>query len=190
LVRVQAKDQEAWERFVHLYGPLVYRWCRGSGLQEADAADVGQDVFRKVAEAIPGFHHDQSGDSLRGWLRSITRSRILDFLRRKGHEPNAKGGTSMQVRLNLFPADAESEASNDGSVDDEADRLLLFRRAVDFVLEPCKEETRQAFVKVVIEGRHPADVAAELGLTPNAVYVAKSRILRKIREEFAHIIDV
>jgi RNA polymerase sigma-70 factor (ECF subfamily) len=188
LVRVQAKDQEAWERFVHLYGPLVYRWCRGFGLQEADAADVGQDVFRKVAESIQGFHHDQSGDSLRGWLRSITRTRALDFLRRKAQEPNAVGGTSMQGRMGLFPADADSV--DDGSVDDEGDRLLLFRRAVDFVLEPCKEETRQAFFKVVIEGRHPADVAEELGLTPNAVYVAKSRILRKIREEFAHIIDV
>src|SRR4051812_26178360 len=83
LIRVKAKDQEAWRRLVHLYSPLVHRWCRRCGLQEADTADVAQDVFRTVAESIDGFHHDQSGDSFRGWLRAVTRTRLLDFLRRK-----------------------------------------------------------------------------------------------------------
>jgi hypothetical protein len=60
LLLIKAKDQEGWRRFVHLYGPLVYGWCRRFGLQEADAADVGQDVFRKAIQSIDGFHHDRN----------------------------------------------------------------------------------------------------------------------------------
>jgi RNA polymerase sigma-70 factor (ECF subfamily) len=68
LIRVKAKDQEAWRRFVHLYGPMLSRWCKQFRLQDADADDVGQDVLRTVAESIGGFHYDQNGDSFRGWL--------------------------------------------------------------------------------------------------------------------------
>ena len=99
LIRVKAKDEEAWRRLVHLYSPLVHHWCHRSGLQEADTADVAQDVFRTVAELIDGFHHDRSGDSFRGWLRTVTRSRLLDFLRRKARATDGVGGSEAQARL-------------------------------------------------------------------------------------------
>lgn len=183
LVRVKLKDEDAWRRLVHLYGPLVYSWCRRSGLQEADAADVGQDVFRTVAESIERFRHDREGDSFRGWLRTITRTRMLDFLRRKARLVETLGGSAAHAELRELPAcDADSGASNDD------ERLLLLRRAVDVVLGNCKEETRQAFLRVVVAGHHPADVAADLGMTSNAVYVAKSHILRRIRAEFAGLV--
>jgi RNA polymerase sigma-70 factor, ECF subfamily len=185
LVLIKSKDQEAWRRFVHLYGPLVYGWCRRFGLQEADAADVGQDVFRKVAESIEGFHHDRKGDSFRGWLRSITRSRVFDFLRQRAREAHGVGGSDAQSRLLEFPC---SEDESGSSVED--DKLTLVRRAVELVLESCKEETRQAFLRIVVAGHDPADVAAELGMTANAVYVAKSRILRRLREEFSQLVDL
>jgi RNA polymerase sigma-70 factor (ECF subfamily) len=185
LVRVKARDQEAWRRFVELYGPLVCRWCRRFGLREEDAADVGQDVFRTVAEAVGDFHHDQKGDSFRGWLCTITRSRALDFLRRKAREADGVGGSAALDRLHELP----DEPADSGS-EDEEDKLFLVRRAADLVLERCSEETRQAFLRVVIGEEDPADVARDLGITPNAVYLAKSRTLRKLREEFAELVDL
>jgi RNA polymerase sigma-70 factor (ECF subfamily) len=185
LIRVKAKDQEAWRRLVHLYSPLVHHWCQRSGLQEADTADVTQDVFRTVAESIDGFHHDQSGDSFRGWLRTVTRSRILDFLRRKARWTEGIGGSDAQIRWLEFPDDPE-----DASSSDEDERAILVRQVVDMVLGHCKEENRQAFLRVVVGGQHPVDVARDLGMTSNAVYLAKSHILRRIREEFAALVDV
>lgn len=98
---------------------------------------------------------------------------------------DAVGGSDAQARLRELP-----DYEEDSAVSDEDERLLLFRRAVDLVLGNCKEETRQAFLRVVVAGHHPADVAADLGMTSNAVYVAKSHILRRIREEFAGLVDV
>jgi RNA polymerase sigma-70 factor, ECF subfamily len=184
LILVKAKDQEAWQRFVHLYGPLVYRWCQRFGLQDADAADVGQDVFRTVAESIDGFHHDQKGDSLRGWLWTITHTRILDLMRRKDRAAKPVGGSEAQARLLEVP-----DYHTDSGATEE-DEHILVRRAVDMVLDDCKEETRQAFLRVVIAGQRPADVARDLGMTANAVYLAKSHILRRIREEFAQLVDI
>jgi RNA polymerase sigma-70 factor (ECF subfamily) len=185
LVRVKAKDQEAWRRFVDLYGPLVFSWCRRFGLQEADAEDVRQDVFRTVAESIAGYHHGDRGDSFRGWLRTITRSRALDFLRRKSREARAIGGSDAQAGWLELP-----DVQADPGSSDEDDRLLLVRRAVDLILESCKAENRQAFLRVVIAGEHPADVAQDLGMTVNAIYVAKSHLLRRIREEFAEFVEI
>src|SRR5262249_2315434 len=78
LARVRAHDETAWGRLVSLYGPLVYGWCLRAGLQAADAADVGQEVFAAVARNIPSFRRDRPGDSFRGWLYVITRSKISD----------------------------------------------------------------------------------------------------------------
>jgi len=185
LIRVKANDQHAWDRFVELYSPLVHRWCRRFGLQEADVDDVRQDVFRTVAESISSYHHEQKGGSFRGWLRTITRTRVLDFFRRKARGAQAVGGSDAQAGwLELPDVDADPGSS------DEDDKLLLVRRAVDLILDSCKEQNRQAFLRVVIAGEHPADVAQDLGMTVNAVYVAKSHLLRRIRQEFAEFVEV
>jgi RNA polymerase sigma-70 factor (ECF subfamily) len=185
LVRMKAKDPEAWRRFVHLYGPLVYHWCRRFGLQETEAADVGQDVFRTVSESIGGFRHGGKGDSFRGWLRTVTRTRAIDYHRRQAKEANAVGGSEAQIMLQQVP-----EALLDPDTSDEDERQILVRRVSDLVLETCKPENRQAFLRVVVAGEQPADVAADLGITVNAVYLAKSHILRRIREEIAQLVDV
>jgi RNA polymerase sigma-70 factor (ECF subfamily) len=184
LVRIKARDQEAWKRFVRLYGPLVYVWCLRSGLQEADADDVGQDVFRTVSEAIDGFDPEQDGASFRAWLRTVTRSRVADFYRRKAREAVAEGGSEAQRRWLDVP-----QAPDDSGSDDEGDQRVLARRAIDLVLESCKDKTRQAFLRVVIAREAPAEVARDLEMTVNAIYLAKSHILRKFREEFAGLVD-
>ena len=185
IVRLKAKDQEAWRRFVQLYGPLVYHWCCRFGLQEAEAADVGQEVFRTVSSSIDGFHLEEKGDSFRGWLRTVTRTRTIDFLRRKAKEPEAFGGSDARAMLQELP-----ETFTEYSSSPEDEQRILVRQVSDMVLENCKAESRQAFLRVVVAGEPPSSVAADLGMTVNAVYLAKSHILRRIREELALLVNV
>jgi RNA polymerase sigma-70 factor (ECF subfamily) len=181
--RVKAFDQAAWERLVELYSPLVYAWCRRAGLQEADALDVGQEVFRAVAGAIVHFHRDQPGDSFRRWLRTITRNKIHDFFRsQNAGERGADGGEEVVMDMDAVLPDTDSESLA-------AETLILYRRAVELIRGEFSEQHFQAFWQVVVEERSPTDVAAELGMTVNAVYSAKSRILRRLREEFAGLLD-
>ena len=184
LVRVKARDQAAWGRLVQLYTPLVLNWCRRHGLQKADAADVSQEVFRTLAASIADYQHDRHGDSFRGWLFMVTRSRMIDFQRREARAPVGQGGSTAQA---LIAGVAESP--DESSVTDDQDNLILVRRAIDLVLEKSKEKNRQAFLRVVVSGDHPADVANDLGMSVNAVYLAKSHILRRLRDEFGDLID-
>jgi RNA polymerase sigma-70 factor (ECF subfamily) len=185
LDRARAWDQAAWQRLVHIYSPLVYRWCRHSGLQEADAADVGQEVFQAVARALADFRHDGPGASFRGWLRTITLNKVRDFARRGRAEVPGTGGSDAQ-RLLLRVGEESSDESDPVRNEEE---MEIYRRAVEVILAEFEERTRQAFWRVVIDQRPAADVAQELNLTTNAVYLAKSRVLRRIREEFAGIVD-
>lgn len=95
LSRARANDREAWERVVYLYSPLVHGWCRRFGLQDADTLDVGQDVLRSVFLHLDSFRKDRPGDSFRKWLKTMTRNRVLDFLRRAGRTPAARGGSDV-----------------------------------------------------------------------------------------------
>jgi RNA polymerase sigma-70 factor (ECF subfamily) len=186
LERVRSKDQTAWDRLVKLYSPLIYLWCRRASLQEADAADVGQEVFRAVARNILNLEHGQPGDSFRGWLRTITRNKILDRVRGSHGGVVGSGGDEGQDLLLRVPA----EASDSGSSEDSLESKVLFQRAVALVRTDFGENTWQVFQKVTLEGQRPADVAQELGLTLNAVYLAKSRVLRRLREEFDGLVDI
>ena len=185
LVRARALDPAAWVRLVDLYAPLVYRWGRQAGLQDSDAADIGQDVFRAVARALPTFRNDRPGDTFRGWLRTITRNKVRDFAR-KADAGRGVGGSNAQAVLHEIP-DPAGAGDAPGDADEE---LLLLRRAVEMVLADLKEENRQAFLRVVMDDQDPADVARDLGMTVNAVYLAKSRILRRLREEFADLLPL
>lgn len=187
LVRIKGQDSDAWNRFVGLYSPLVFHWCRRAGLQDADAADVGQEVFRTVAGSIGGFEHGRGGGAFRGWLWTVTRSRILDFRRREERSISGVGGSDAHKKLAEVP-DPLLESDDDPT--SEEDKLHIVRRAVELVLDDCKQETREAFLRVVVEGRQPKDVARELELSVNAVYLAKSHILRRIREELEEIVEL
>src|SRR5947209_20458017 len=91
LDRVKAGDADAWDRLVNLYAPLVYHWCRLSQIQTADAADVLQEVFLSVARNVASFRKQRTEDTFRGWLRTITRNKIIDHYRRLGREPEGEG---------------------------------------------------------------------------------------------------
>jgi RNA polymerase sigma-70 factor (ECF subfamily) len=177
---VKALDPLAWRRLTTLYGPLVYGWARRAGLRGEDAADVTQEVFRAVAARAPHLRHDRPGDTFRGWLWTVTRNKIRDFFRGRAGDPSAVGGTDAQNLLLLVAEDDDGSTSGPPPGSEG-----VLRRAVELVRAEFEDRSWQAFWGVTVDGRPAADVARDLGITPNAVYVARSRILRRLRELLA-----
>ena len=180
LDRVKADDESAWEALLGLYGPLVYRWLRRWDLQEHEAADIFQEIFGALAKHIGGFRKQNKGDTFRGWLHRITDNKVRDHLRKLGREPGGEGGTEAQMRLASLPEVLPPEG-DDSSADHEDAGLL--RAAVDLIRGEFEARTWQAFWLTAVEARSPAEVAAELGMSAGAVRVAKSRVLKRLREE-------
>lgn len=180
LARVRKSDQQAWVRLVQLYGPLVYQWCVRAGLTPVDAADVGQEVFTRVWSAIGSFRRAHPGDSFRAWLRVITKRQMLDFWRRRRSEPHPVSAEADAL------ANLQVEEANDENADELAqDRQLLYLRAIELLRSDFEPATVEAFWRVTVDGQHVRDVAVQLGITPNAVYIAKSRVLTRLRSELA-----
>jgi RNA polymerase sigma-70 factor (ECF subfamily) len=182
LVRLRERDPEAWQRLTHLFGPVAYQWCRRAGLRPADAADVTQEIFRGVASGLARFHRDRPGDTFRGWLATIANNRLRDFYRRESRRPAGQGGTGFQLLLQNLP---DPTASDDGESASAAGPELrgVVRRALDLVRVEFEDATWAAFWRTAVDEAAPADVAAELGVSLNAVYKAKSRVLRRLRDE-------
>ena len=186
LGRIKNKDPDGWERFVHLYSPLIFRWCRQSGLSETDAADVGQEVFQAVLRGIANFRRERPGDTFRGWLRTIVQNKLRDRKRQLIPGGIGVGGEAETLTYLNAAAPADLPELDDSALDDE---LMLMRRAVDMVLVDYDDNTRQAFLRVVAGEEEPAAVAVALGMTVNMIYLAKSRIKRQIREEFEGLLE-
>jgi RNA polymerase sigma-70 factor (ECF subfamily) len=185
LQRVQARQPAAWERLVDLYAPLVLHWCRRGGLNGQDADDVFQEVFRSVAEHVGDFRRDRPGDSFRGWLRTITRNKVLDHFRRQQRQPAAAGGSDMRRQLLEVPDPLSGDP-------DPAENDLLTRQlhqALESIRPEVEEKTWLAFWDVQIDGREPREVAAALGMTPAAVRKARYRVLQRLREELGDLLD-
>jgi RNA polymerase sigma-70 factor, ECF subfamily len=176
---VKARDSGAWQRLTAIYGPLVYSWTRQAGLSTQDAADVVQEVFLAMVTAIEGFHREQPGDSFRGWLWRVTRNKLRDQWRRGAIHPQGAGGSDALERFQQLAADEDASGSTPAVP---GERAGLMRRALDQVRAEFEDRTWQAFWRVAVDGRRAADVAAELKISANAVYVARSRILRRLRD--------
>jgi RNA polymerase sigma-70 factor (ECF subfamily) len=143
-------------------------------------ADVLQEVFRAVATHIASFRKDQEGDTFRGWLRTIAHSKVCDHFRRANREPDGAGGTDAQIQFSRLPADSAPDEDDSGV--EHANRALV-GRAVELVRGQFEERTWRAFWLTAVEDRIPKDVAIELGMSPGAVRVAKSRVLHRLRQE-------
>jgi RNA polymerase sigma-70 factor (ECF subfamily) len=186
LNRVRQMQPDAWSRLVEVFGPIVYRWCRQSGLSGHDASDVVQEVFASVSRGIGNFHRSQADQSFRNWLATITRNRVRDFHRRSAKQPHAAGGTEAHVEFQNL---ADPIQSNDldatiSSADLEGE---ISRRVLDLVRSEFEERSWLAFHKTAVMGKLPIDVAKELGISVAAVYQAKSRVLRRLRQLLADL---
>ena len=184
LDRARTKDQQAWTQLTDLYRPIVLFWCRRAHCPAGDVEDVTQEIFAGVAAALAGFRRDRPGDSFRGWLRGITRNQILLYFRRNQGRPQPVGGSDAQGRLQDLP-----DPLPDPDEDEAQEVSELYRRAVEQVRGEFEPHTWQIFWRTVIEGRLPAALAEELGITPAAVRQAKSRVLRRLKQEMGALIE-
>ncbi|MBI1915449.1 MAG: sigma-70 family RNA polymerase sigma factor [Planctomycetes bacterium] len=175
---LSVQQPEAWQRLVQVYGPLIYTWCRQRGLQAVDAEDVVQEVFRVVLTRIAAFRKESAADTFRGWLWTITRNKLGDYWRRCTAQPQAAGGSAFREQVEQVP-DTESAEPGESAA---AETAGVYRRALALIQSEFEEKTWQAFWRVVCENQRPAEVAKELQLSLNAVYLAKSRVLRALRE--------
>ncbi len=179
LARIRdGRDEEAWREFLHLYGPVVYGFARNRGLQDADAADLMQEVLRSVARNANKMEYDPKRGTFRGWLYTVTRNKVYNFLNGQRHRPKAVGDSAAQDRLESIP-------DRNGEPDDwELEyRRQLSAKAMDRVKGEFQDTTWKAFWGTAVEGRSPQEVGSELKMSTGAVYVAKSRVIARLRDE-------
>jgi RNA polymerase sigma-70 factor (ECF subfamily) len=186
LERLRSNDSEAWRVMVRLYTPLVSHWAKRGGIRGADVEDVTQEVLQAAATHLHNFRRDRPGYSFRGWLRGITRNMVLQHFRRSGRNPHGSGGTDALVQLQAVE-DSTVPAEEEDDPAEELDGLR--RRALELVRSEFEERTWRSFWMTVVEGRSPADIAAEMGVSPTAIRMAKSRVLRRLKETFGDLIQ-
>jgi RNA polymerase sigma-70 factor, ECF subfamily len=179
-----APDEAAWQRLDGLYRPLIRRWLlRDPSLRE-EVEDVVQEVMGVLVRALPSFQRQRSG-SFRRWLRTITAHRLGAFYRSRKNRPVALGAPLEESPLEQL-ADPGSELSRQW--DREHDRYVLYR-LMELIAPLFEPTTLAAFRRVALEGVTPAQAAEELGLSFNAVLIAKSRVLSRLRQEAEGLID-
>jgi len=180
LVRIRdGGDVAAWQEFVRLYAPIVYGFARKRGLQDADAADLMQEVLRTLSTAAGRLEYDSARGTFRGWLFTVTRNKIFNFLEGRSRRVQGTGDSRTQRRL-----EEQADANGDLSADWEADyQRTLAAQAMEHVKSEFQKATWNAFLQTAVDGLPPAQVAANVGLSVGAVYVAKSRVIARLRQE-------
>jgi RNA polymerase sigma-70 factor (ECF subfamily) len=177
-------DAGDWRRLVELYTPVLHGWLRRHALQAFDLDDLTQEILGVVVRELPEFRHNGRAGAFRAWLRSVAVHFLRRFWRAQRYQPAAHGGDFEEYLSQL-----EDPASGlSAEWDREHDHRLL-RRLMDLIEPDFQPKTWRAFRLVVLEARPAADVAAELGLSVNAVLIAKSRVLQRLRREAAGFVD-
>jgi RNA polymerase sigma-70 factor (ECF subfamily) len=178
LLRIRdPKDRLAWREFVGVYAPLIHAYGRRRGLQDSDAADLTQEVLYRVARASSAFEYDPARGSFRGWLLAVTRNELRKMAARHARQASGAGDTDI-LRLLEQQADASDEDGWEREY-----RWNLFQWAANKVRVEFREPTWQAFWRTAVLAAGIDQVARDLGLSPGAVYVARSRVTARIRQE-------
>ncbi len=186
LIRAQRGDEASWKDLADLYRPFFVSWLSQQNLPERDRDDLTQEILVSVVQYLPSFRHSGRPGAFRSWLRTIATNRLRDYWRAREPRAPVSGGSEVAEVLNQV-ADPNSSAP-DRQWDDEHDRYIL-RCLLDLVEQEFEPTTFRAFRRLALDDATGAEVAAELGLSVGAVYVAKSRVLQRIREEAAGLID-
>ena len=171
----ETENREAWEEFASIYAPLIYGFCHKRGMQRADAADVAQDVLRDVARSINRFEYDPERSSFRNWLFTLVRNRANKWVRKQARQPVGMGRTTIQ-RL------AEDQSENEIEREWELEyRETTLHWAARLIRSEFKPATWDAFWRSVALQEPISNVAADLGLSVGAVYIARSRVAASLK---------
>jgi RNA polymerase sigma-70 factor (ECF subfamily) len=166
-----SSDGDCWQRFVQLYTPVLGTWAERLGLSSTDAQDLVQDVFALLVRKIGLYRREEQG-RFRDWLRTVLTNRYRERGRKRAPELAA-----------LNPVDDKAEDPAEAFWEEEYQRLVV-ARALEFLRDRFEERVWRAFWLTTVEGRSTTDAADELGMSAGAVYVARSRVLTKLRREF------
>ena len=172
-----AADVSAWDEFVQIYAPLIYSVARRKGLQPADADDIVQEVLSAVARSVDDWLQKTTRGRFREWLFTIARNTAVNFLTRRKHKPLGHGGSDAASLLLNVQSQDELSAEFDRQYQRE-----IFRWASLKVKDAVTENTWKAFWQTTMEDRSVTDVAIDLQMTPGSIYIAKSRVMAKLRE--------
>jgi RNA polymerase sigma-70 factor (ECF subfamily) len=176
-----ASDERAWQHFVEIYTPLIFRYCHGRGLQDGDAADVAQETMRAVAKAIGKFDYDPQRGKFRNWLLTVVQSKLQNFLAHRERQPTLAGETTLQRHV-------ERSLSSADEFDWDTDYYrAIFSWAAERIRGEFQDSTWQAFWRTTIEERDGKEVAESLGMSVGAVYVAKSRVVARLKKELQSV---
>lgn len=168
-------DVAAWERFVLIYTPLLFHWAKRTGLTDAQAEDLVQDIFVILIQRMPTFDYDPT-QSFHRWLRTVVMNRWRDR------------AAAEAVRRAAPLKDEPVEPDGLDTFIEEEYRGALARRALEVMRRDFTESTWRACWEMVVEGRSAAEVAADLGITEGAAHAARCRVLRRLRQELAGLL--
>jgi RNA polymerase sigma-70 factor (ECF subfamily) len=178
-------DEDSWRRLVDLYAPLIRVWLRRYAVTEEDAEDLSQEVMAVVVRELPQFVHNQRPGAFRHWLRAVTVNRLRGLWRERSVTARATGDSHFVAMLDQL----EDPNSGLSRLWDQEHDQHVARRLMDLIRPQFEEKTWRAFRRVVLDGQKPAAVAQELGMSVNAVLLAKSRILSRLRQEMHGLTD-
>jgi RNA polymerase sigma-70 factor (ECF subfamily) len=185
LLRAQTGETDAWKDLLDLYRPLILGWLNRQGVPARDLEDLSQEVLLSVVAHLPGYQHSGQRGAFRSWLRTIVCSRTADYWRAIDAGTQASGGSGANAALQEI---ADPDSALNRQWDEEHDRYVL-HCLLDLVEAEFEPLTLQAFRRLALDGVSGAEAAQELGLSVAAVYVAKSRVLARIRREAEGLID-
>ena len=178
-------ENESWTRLADLYTPMIRSWLRRYDVQDSDANDLVQEVLLAVSKDLSKFEHAGQAGAFRGWLKAILVNRLRKFWRSRDRRPQSRGDSDIDARLALLddPSSGMSQIWNR-----EHDAYVL-RQLLSLAEPHFARDTWTAFCRVALDGARPDVVAAELGISLNAVCLAKSRVLRRLRHESEGLIE-
>jgi len=171
----QKPDEPSWQRLTDLYVPLVRRWLKEQGLPPADADDLTQEIFLVIVRELPAFGHSGRKGAFRTWLRTITVHRLRGYWRSKQTRPDQ----AFEEELDRL----EDPGSELARLWDKEHDEYVARRLLELIEPEFSPATWHAFRRQTVDGLTAAQAAAELGVTANTVLIAKSRVLRRLRQE-------
>ena len=183
-LRADPKDS-AWQNLVEIYTPLIQNWLRRHQVREADSDDISQEVLAVVIRRLPEFEHNKREGAFRNWLRTITVNCLRDFWRSRKNRPTATGDSDFQELL----AQLEDPASGLTQIWNQDHDRHVTRKLLELLRPQFEPATWQAFQRFALDGLSAAEVARELKVTPNVVFIAKSRVLARLRQEAAGLLE-
>jgi RNA polymerase sigma-70 factor (ECF subfamily) len=185
LQAARSGGDDAWQRLADLYRPFLAGWARRHAPALHDAEDLAQDILLAVLRALPRFEHNGRRGAFRAWLRSVAVSCTHDFWSARCAQPRGTGDSALLASLH----ELEDPTSGPARAWDREHDAYVLRHLLDQVAVEFELQTMQAFRRLALDGQPAATVTAELKMSAGAAYMAKSRVMQRLRQLAEGLVD-